>query len=1099
MKRLGTILGAGSIMLCSTHASALIESHALLNQQHLWTQLPTTAHAQAPDASLLSAHSHTRLSYQLEKVVGEQPQYEHYQAYFQGIPVLDSRLVVVRNKQGKIIQSMGKLLSGPVHLVDLAAQHKIDLLRIASELYAGKQPEIDSTSKAYLISQGKLLSVTVLQVRHNGLKEQLVIDNSQGTLIRRQSSVSFFTSPNLNGYVAGGGIGGNDKLGAICYSPRPDSMQACTAYRFDEYTPIGKRLMFSDKDPGAIFAQFDGYPLVVKKEQDICRLENPYLTTFDARNNDTQAASYACGSNNENFDSVAVDDNFYTWFSYDPATEAHFNAGLVMQYFHKQLARLYPSQSSNCAWNGYCIKPLKQKVHSNTIHGPNMAFWDGEYVNYGSGDGYYFYSQATLGIAAHEIAHAITSWNAGIGPEGVDGAINEGFSDLATIAVLDYFQSNASGSYTQSEAFTKQFNEQPGQYNQNRKWWFGWGAIYEDQAVRFYELPSWDGTSIDHATDFSLAKTPHANGGVLRKAFYELVKTKEWSIQDAFKVFLRANTSGCMYSTMSLDEFGYCVVAQAPHINISNKSAIQRKDDITDVLLGVGIVADNSLSTLEANTQISYNEISYDISHLNIDSIEKISAQWGDGTSDEWHQGDNQSIYPYLQQAHQVPDGTLARAVITVELSGEDTRSAYRHFFSRPANVSCPPYLNTSKVHTSTLKVTDHNTYLTNGEYTSLVEHRIPLARKRSYTLTFDKDLSGKKLTVLYDINKNGQFDYTEKLVGDATISGNTATFELNSNIPQGIGLMRVAISDVKYSFIHSCGVVDDGQVIDLMIDADAPNLPVIADFSYQLLDDNRIKFTNNSTANQVKQPVYRWNFGFNNQTSNDENPTIQFPQDGATFTVSLTTRYQDGSDSDTTTQTLILQPVSGCSAHITEPANADVFYIDKLTFKDYTGVLHTVDEVSGFNTSGYTLTTLNDFSHTDNSVITIVGSTNLLPRSTIDRLYENNQIGARFSIWLDKNQDGKYSHDEGHFGTNDYNYDYTATDCQSGAGNIEYCRITSARLIRLPAVKRGKTHETLTLRTKFEENPQYPLKQDACKSFTYGEVEDIQFKITRR
>ncbi|KAF7781332.1 hypothetical protein PRUB_b0516 [Pseudoalteromonas rubra] len=1096
MKRLGTLLGAGSIMLCSTQASASIESHALLNQQHLWTKLPTTVHAEAPGASVVSVHSNTGLSYQLEKVIGEHPRYEHYQAYFQGVPVLDSRLVVVRNQQGEIIQSMGKLLSGSVQLVDIASQHNIDLLRIASELYAGRQPEIDSTSKAYLLTQGQLLSVTVLQVRHNGLKEQVILDNSQGTLVRRQSSVSFFTSPNLNDYVAGGGIGGNDKLGAICYSPRPESMQACTAYRFDEYTPIGERLMFSDKDPGAIFAQFDGYPLVVKKEQDICRLENPYLTTFDARNNDTQAVSYACGSNNENFDSVAVDDNFYTWFSYDPATEAHFNAGLVMQYFHKQLAHLYPSQSSDCVWSGYCIKPLKQKVHSNTIHGPNMAFWDGEYVNYGSGDGFYFYSQATLGIAAHEIAHAITSWNAGIGPEGVDGAINEGFSDLAAIAVLDYFQSNAGGTYTQSEAFTKQFNEQPGQYNQNRKWWFGWGAIYEDKAARFYELPSWDGTSIDHASDFSLAKTPHANGGVLRKAFYELVKTKGWSIQDAFKVFLRANTSGCMFSNMSLDEFGYCVVAQAPHINISNKSAIQRKDDVTDVLLGVGIVADSSLSTLEANTRVSYNEISYDISHLNIDSIEKISAQWGDGTSSEWHQGSNQPIYPFLQQAHQVPDGTLTRAAITVELTGEGTRSAYRHFFSRPANVSCPPYLNTSKVHTNSLKVADHATLLTTGDYTSLVDSRIPLASKRSYNLTFDKDLSGKKLTILYDINKNGQFDYTEKLVGNTTISGNTATFALNDNIPQGIGLMRVAISDVKYSFIDSCGVVDDGQVIDLMIDADAPNLPVVADFSYQLLDDNRVKFTNNSTVNQVKQPVYRWNFGFNNQTSNDENPIIQFPQDGGTFTVSLTTRYQDGSDSDSATQTLTLQPVSSCPAQITEPANADAFYIDKLTFNYFGTVLHTVTEASGFNATGYTLTASSGFSHVGNRTIKVVGSTNLLPRSTIDSLYGNNQIGARFTIWLDKDHDGKFSKPEGHYAMNDYSYDYYKTDCEYKPDGKEYCRVTASRLFRLPRVDEDKT---FTLRAKFEENPQYPLKQDACKSFTYGEVEDIQFTITKK
>ncbi|MCF2910708.1 M4 family metallopeptidase [Pseudoalteromonas sp. DL2-H2.2] len=875
MKCLGTLLGAGSLLLSCTQASATIESHPLLNQQHLWEQLPATNSVSIQETTNSARHSNTGLIYRLEKVVGEQPQYEHYSAYFQGKPVLDSTLVIARNAKGDIVQSMGKLLRGHIELANNAATLQQDLVVHISALYEGKQPQIENSAQAYVLNQGKLLSVTVLQLNHEGHREQLVLDNATGDLMQRQSSVSFFSPTLTNNYVAGGAIGGNEKLGAICYSPQPDSMQACTEYRYDEYAPMGARLHFSDTDPNAIFAQFSGFPLIVNKDGNTCRLENPYLSTFDARDQ-TQTVSYACGANNENFDSAAVTQNFSTWFTYSHASEAHFNAGLVMQFFHQQFAELYPSQSSACDSSGYCIKPLKQKVHSNTIYGTNRAFWDGEYVNYGSGDGYNFYSLATLSIAAHEIGHAINSWNAGIGSDGIDGAINEGFSDLVTIAVMDYFERNASGAYTQTEAFIRQFQDQAGQYSQNRKWWFGWDAIYQDNGARFYELPSWDGTSIDHIADYSLAKTEHANGGVLRKAFYELVKTKQWSIQDAFKVFLRANTAGCMFPNMSMDEFGYCVAQQSEHIEIADKSASQRKEDVVDVLLGVGIVADTNLSTLEANTQVSYDELSYDISHLTADTIEQISAQWGDGTTSVWRNSDNQPVYPFLQKIHKLPADTMARAAINVTLTGGETRSAYRHFFSRPANVNCPPYLNTPKVHTSSLKIANHEIPSISNDYTPAVDTRIPLAKNRLYSLTFDKDLSGKKLTVLYDINKNGEFAYTEHLLNDVTISGNTASFELNNSIPSSIALMRIAIADVDYSFLDSCGVVDDGQVIDVIIDADSPDLPIVADFSYQVLDENRVKFTNNSPDPQAWQPHISGHFSFNNQPGNAENPTLR-------------------------------------------------------------------------------------------------------------------------------------------------------------------------------------------------------------------------------
>ncbi|KNC66517.1 hypothetical protein AC626_16410, partial [Pseudoalteromonas rubra] len=121
------------------------------------------------------------------------------------------------------------------------------------------------------------------------------------------------------------------------------------------------------------------------------------------------------------------------------------------------------------------------------------------------------------------------------------------------------------------------------------------------------------------------------------------------------------------------------------------------------------------------------------------------------------------------------PLDILARASVEVQFSDNNTSTAYRHFFSRAADVNCPPYLNSPQVHTNSLNIATYGINNITGEYLSEVGNRIPLARQRSYGLIFDKDLSGKKLTVLFDSDKDGEFSYTEKLIGNATISSNSA------------------------------------------------------------------------------------------------------------------------------------------------------------------------------------------------------------------------------------------------------------------------------------------------------------------------------------
>ncbi len=63
------------------------------------------------------------------------------------------------------------------------------------------------------------------------------------------------------------------------------------------------------------------------------------------------------------------------------------------------------------------------------------AFWDGEKMNYGDGDGETFGSLTTLDIAGHEITHGLTERTAGLQYRNESGALNEAMSDIMGVGV----------------------------------------------------------------------------------------------------------------------------------------------------------------------------------------------------------------------------------------------------------------------------------------------------------------------------------------------------------------------------------------------------------------------------------------------------------------------------------------------------------------------------------------------------------------------------------------------------------------------------------------------------------------------------------------
>ncbi len=113
-------------------------------------------------------------------------------------------------------------------------------------------------------------------------------------------------------------------------------------------------------------------------------------------------------------------------------------AGVDAQFGAEEVYDFYKSSFGRDSWdngNG----PLTSYIHvgdsqANTTAGRkklNNAFWDGQAMNYGDGDGLLLTKlSAGLDVCAHELTHGVTSAESNLAYQGESGALNESMSDI---------------------------------------------------------------------------------------------------------------------------------------------------------------------------------------------------------------------------------------------------------------------------------------------------------------------------------------------------------------------------------------------------------------------------------------------------------------------------------------------------------------------------------------------------------------------------------------------------------------------------------------------------------------------------------------------
>ena len=105
----------------------------------------------------------------------------------------------------------------------------------------------------------------------------------------------------------------------------------------------------------------------------------------------------------------------------------HDNTGRVYDYYHTTFGR------DSLDGNGM---PIVSTVHYGQQI--NNAYWDGDQMIYGDGDGERFAPLGgALDVVAHELTHGVTDYTAGLSYQGESGALNESFSDIFAMLIDD--------------------------------------------------------------------------------------------------------------------------------------------------------------------------------------------------------------------------------------------------------------------------------------------------------------------------------------------------------------------------------------------------------------------------------------------------------------------------------------------------------------------------------------------------------------------------------------------------------------------------------------------------------------------------------------
>jgi pseudolysin len=283
---------------------------------------------------------------------------------------------------------------------------------------------------------------------------------------------------------AGGGFGGNKKMGQVTYDGLSSHFPQLNLQR----DPKTKR----------------------------CYLQNSDVTVKDMQAKKS-VMQFDCTEKSIPHNNLYWSGNLDTINgAYSPGNDALYIGSVIKDMYQK--------------WYGVPVLTLdgKPMMLNMMVHEKmENAYWDGKVMVFGDG-GKEFYPLVSMGVGAHEISHGFTEQHSNLEYYGQSGGLNEAFSDMASQAAE--FYSTGQNTWQIGAEIMKE-NET--------------ALRYMDEPTKDC-LPGskpGDECSISNAKNYSSDLDVHFSSGVFNKMFYLLSTSPMWNTKKAFDVMVLANTN----------------------------------------------------------------------------------------------------------------------------------------------------------------------------------------------------------------------------------------------------------------------------------------------------------------------------------------------------------------------------------------------------------------------------------------------------------------------------------------------------------------------------------------------------------------------------
>jgi len=309
-----------------------------------------------------------------------------------------------------------------------------------------------------------------------------------------------------------------------------------------------------------------------ERELNLNQHENKY-EMLDLTNSTTTSAigTYDMNNSKKEGELSSSNSNFFNSEAHKASVSAHYNAGKVIDFY-------------KILFNRNSLDNNRMEINSFTHYGVgyNNAFWSGEGMVYGDGDGVEFtYLSGDLDIVGHEMTHGVIDHTAKLKYHNQSGALNESMADVFGVLIATYEKYNVAngGTWTFDSA----------------DWVIG-DDIYtpniEGDALRSLSNPTLYNQP-EHMNNYEYSPDTkegdwggvHTNSGITNKAAY--IIASNLGMEKTAKIYYRA-LNNYMTPDTNFEQCKNCIVQAATDLYGANSNEVKV---ITNGFNSVGILS----------------------------------------------------------------------------------------------------------------------------------------------------------------------------------------------------------------------------------------------------------------------------------------------------------------------------------------------------------------------------------------------------------------------------------------------------------------------------------------------------------------------------